>query len=223
MDSWEENHEPCSHSGIVRVWLRSGIPTRRYRLPWLRLVSGIRFVRGNHEALQITVASFRSDPPQWVRFVKALQIAVASFRSVAGALGEWRQLARHGFGEPVAPGNGPVSGSCYRASPEYRGFVSQRLTALGSFRQGVTDYRGFVSSAEFGSLGEIDEALQIAVASFRQRLSVRSGRSTRRYRLPWLRFVNDFRFVRGDRRGVTDCRGFVSSTAGVGLRTAAPR
>ncbi len=80
----------------------------------------------------------------------------------------------------------------------------------GSSR-GVTDCRGFVSTAEFGSFGDLGEALQITVASFRRRNSVRSGISARRYRLPWLRFVSDSRFLRGDQRDVRDYRGFVSS------------
>jgi hypothetical protein len=172
-----------------------------------------------------------------------------------------RQLARHGFGEPVAPGIWPISGFSRRALPEYRGFVSRRESEMGSFRQGVTDYHwvrfaaaleiGFVSSGRYRlPLGSFCSgarngvrfvrALQIAIGfvsrreselgSFRQgvtechwvrfaarvgngfvssgryrlplgsfcrRHSVRSGRSTRRCRLPWLRFVSGIRFVRG--------------------------
>ncbi len=54
--------------GFVRLpWVRfpvaavgiGFVSSRRYRLPWLRFVSAVRFVRGNREALQIAVASFR--------------------------------------------------------------------------------------------------------------------------------------------------------------------
>ena len=58
---------------------------------------------------------------------------------------------------------------------------------MGSFRQGVTSCRGFVSQSRFGSFGE----------------------SSRRYILPWLRFVTPAE-LGSFRQGVTSCRGFVS-------------
>ncbi len=183
---------------------RGFVSWRRYRLPWLRFVTEIRFVRG---------------------VVRALQIAVASFGREAVACHEWRQPARHRFGEPVASGIWPVSGFFCRALSRlpWLRFVKALQITVGSFRQrisvrsgkppGVTSCRGLVSSAEFGSFGEttrryilpwvrfvggtrfvpgmVHEALQNAVGSFRHRNSVRSGRS----------------------RGDTDCRGFVSSAA----------
>ncbi len=80
-----------------------------------------------------------------------------------------------------------VSGFCCRALPDCRGFVSRRLSKMGSFRQGVQialhsfprspwecrlrRSASFFSpvrvSAKFGSFGD----------------------SRRRYRLPWLRFA----------------------------------
>ena len=132
-------HEPCSHSGIVRDWLRSGIAARRYRLPWLRFVSGFRFVRGVPRGVTdyrgfVSSAAFGS----FGETHEALQIAVASFRRVAEALREWRQLARHGFGKPVAHGISPVDRFFCQGLPECRGFVSRG--ALGN---------GFVSSRRY--------------------------------------------------------------------------
>ena len=119
---------------------------------------------GGRAARQDTSTNRRRD---WVRFVEALQIAVASFCRGTGARHEWRQLARHGFEEPVAPGIGPVSGIIL---PGFARMPWLRFAArFGSFggSRGVTDchWVRFAAALEIGFV------------------------SSRRYRLPWLRFV----------------------------------
>ncbi len=157
-------------------------------MPWVRFVSEIRFVRGIVEALQLAVGSFRR------------RNSVRSERWSRRYSLSWVRFA-------VACGNGFVSSRRY-SLPWVRfvsgiRFVRESIEALqitvGSFRQ-----QNSVRS------GEMVEALHLAVGSFRQRNSVRSGKPTRRYSLPWVRFVSGIRFVRGDRPGVTACRGFVS-------------
>ncbi len=96
----------------------------------------------------------------------------------------------------MAPGNGPVSGFCCRALPDCRGFVSRRLTKMGSFRQGVTSCRGFVSAATFASFGEPPRHYRLQWVRFAQ-AHENGFVSSRRYILPWVRFGYDFRFVRG--------------------------
>ncbi len=167
-----------------RISVRSGRSTRRYRLPWLRFVNGFRFVRGVHEAVQITV-----DFGSFGEIHEALRITVASFRQrVFGSFGETTRRYRLSwlrFVEwPGATANGFARTPWVRFARDSGNWVR----FVKALQIAVASFRGFVSSATFGSFGE----------------------TARRYKLPWLRFVNGFRFVPGKPPGVKDCRGFVS-------------
>ncbi len=182
--------------------VRSGRSAIRYRLPWVRFVNAVRFVRGVRSD-GTDCRGFVSSTPfgSFGEIGQTLQIAVGSFRQ--------RRSVRSGS-------------SVRRYRLPWVRFVNAVRFVRG-VRSDGTDCRGFVSSTPFGSFGEFGQTVQIAVGSFRQRRSARSGRSVRRYRLRWVRFVSGFRFVRGVRSDVTDCRGFVSSTAGVDLANRATR
>jgi hypothetical protein len=119
----------------------------------------------------------------------ALQIAVASFR---------RRIS-------VRSGNHQRVTVCPSLVPTVlRGNAVPDALRPSRLRRGNdAERRRRHSHAEHGN--------ERGLASFHRRISVRSGKLARaRYRLPWLRFVDAFRFVRGRRERVTDCRGFVS-------------
>ncbi len=67
------------------------------------------------------------------------------------------------------------------------GFVLQRRPRLGSFRQAVTDYRGFVSSAPWVRSGNRRGVTDYHWVRFAATLEI-GFVSSRRYRLQWLRF-----------------------------------
>ncbi len=131
------------------------------------LVNGIRFVRGIKKALQFAHHSFPRSP--WEcrpgrsasAFIPAQKQRGASKTAFPigarepGELASFRHRPFGSFGETIWRHRLPwlrfVKGirfvrGHWRGVTDCRGFVSRRHFELGSFRQGVTDYRGFDSS-----------------------------------------------------------------------------
>ncbi len=221
------------------------VSSRRYILPWVRFVGGRRNWVRFAEASQIAVGSFRrwrlvrSGKPRGVTSCRGfvsrgvLSGFLRGMRPTLGATGS-PNPCRTGRCETGSPDRSRKKGSCHRQT-----LPALRKMPWVRFAHGSRKWVRFVKALQIAVGSFCSRARGAPRMATAVPARVRRTRGTRNLapepillpgfaRMPWVRFaealhlaVGSFRRWRlvrsGKPRGVTSCRGFVSSASSVGL------